>query len=195
MSLSATSLHHWRKNASIVATNDMLGLCPTSTASNHPIRSSLSRATLFRAHLPLTSPNISVILETIAKTRKRAGFLLCGYVLMPDHWHALIWPRFPVTISSVVQTVKRVSSFKLNRLHHGCGSVWQHQFWDRFVRHAQEFHQRLDYIHFNPVRKGLVECPEEWRWSSYNNFSLDKSKVAECPIQIDYVRLPEDYRA
>jgi putative transposase len=140
-------------------------------------------------------PDYEIIIETIAKAQERLGFLLCGYVLMPDHWHVLIWPRFPITISSVVQTVKRVSSFKLNRLRHGRGPLWQHQFWDRFVRHTQEFRERLDYMHFNPVRKGLVKDPEHWRWSSYNNFSLDKCKVAKCPIQIDYVRLPEDYRA
>src|SRR5262245_41824011 len=111
---------------------------------------------LISGELPFTEVEHSVILETIAKTREQTGFLLCGYVLMPDHWHALIWPRFTVTISKVVQTVKRISSFKLNRLRHRHGSIWQHQFWDRFVRHPQEFHQRLEYMHFNPVRKGLV---------------------------------------
>lgn len=46
----------------------------------------------------------------------------------------------------------------------------------------------------NPVRKGLVKRPQDWRWSSYNNFAFDKTAVAACPIQIDYVRLPESYR-
>ena len=40
-------------------------------------------------------------------------------------------------------------------------------------------------MHFNPVRKGLVKKPEEWLWSSYNNFALVHSRVAQCPIQID----------
>ena len=47
----------------------------------------------------------------------------------------------------------------------------------------------------NPVRKGLIEKPEQWHWSSYNNFSLDKSIVASSSIQIDYVHLPDNYRA
>jgi hypothetical protein len=47
----------------------------------------------------------------------------------------------------------------------------------------------------NPVRKGLVKRSEDWRWSSYSNFALDKATVAACPIQIDYVRLPVAYRA
>jgi putative transposase len=47
--------------------------------------------------------------------------------------------------------------------------VWQHQFWERFVRHEREFSQRLDYMHWNPVRQGLVKKTEERRWSNYNN--------------------------
>ncbi len=63
-----------------------------------------------------------------------------------------------------------------------------------FVRHAREFNERLVYMHLNPVRKGLVNKPEDWRWSSCNNFSLDRATVEGCPIRIDYVQLPEDYR-
>jgi hypothetical protein len=47
----------------------------------------------------------------------------------------------------------------------------------------------------NPIRKGLVKRPEDWRWSSYNSFALGKVTVAAFPIQIDDVRLPLGYRA
>ena len=43
-----------------------------------------------------------------------------------------------------------------NRKRYTTGTVWQHQFWDRFVRHAGEFRNRLVYMHLNPVRKGLA---------------------------------------
>jgi hypothetical protein len=46
----------------------------------------------------------------------------------------------------------------------------------------------------NPVRKGLVKRPENYRWSSYNDFALDKATVAACLIQIDDVRLPPGRR-
>ena len=71
----------------------------------------------------------------------------------------------------------------------------QHPFGDRFVRHAKEFNERLVYRHLNPVRKGLVKQPEAWRFSSYNNFALDKERVAACPLQIDSAPLLESYRA
>jgi len=47
----------------------------------------------------------------------------------------------------------------------------------------------------NPMRKRLVKRPQDGRWLSYNNFSLDNATVAACPIQIDYVQLPLGYRA
>ena len=49
-----------------------------------------------------------------------------------------------------------------SRKRHTTGTVWRHQFWDRFVRHPKEFAARFDYMHLNPVRKGLADRPEEW---------------------------------
>jgi putative transposase len=106
----------------------------------------------------------------------------------------LIWTPYPLTISQVIHDVKKVSARRLHERRGTEGPVWQHQFWDRFVRHAKEFNERLTYMHFNPVRKGLVNHPEEWRWSSYNNFALDRVTVRQCPIQIDYLQLSEQYR-
>ena len=143
---------------------------------------------------PLHDVDYSLLIETLEGSRRRLGFLVCGYVLMPDHWHALIWTGYPLTISQVIHDIKKVSARRLHEQRGTEGPLWQHQFWDRFVRHAKEFNDRLTYMHLNPVRKGLVNTPEEWRWSSYNNFGLDRRTVQSCPIQIDYVQLPEQYR-
>jgi putative transposase len=143
---------------------------------------------------PFTAREYAAILESFQESRQRLGFLLCGYVLMPDHGHALSWPDYPLTISRVVQDIKHVPSRRINRERGSSGTLWQHQFWDRFVRHAKEFNDRLTYMHLNPVRRGLMEKPEQWRWSSYQNFSLEESDRAACPIQIDPVLLPHSYR-
>jgi REP element-mobilizing transposase RayT len=57
-----------------------------------------------------------LILTCMDESRRRLGFALCGYVLMPDHWHALLWPSYPLTISRVVQDIKCVSARRINRL-------------------------------------------------------------------------------
>ena len=137
----------------------------------------------------------ALLIKVLEASRERLGFLLCGYVLMPDHWHALIWPRYPLLIDQVLHDAKKIMTLRLHARRGTCGPLWQHQYWDRFVRHEREFGQRLNYMHMNPVRKGLVRRPEDWQWSSFNNFALDNATVAACPIQIDYVRLPPGYRA
>jgi REP element-mobilizing transposase RayT len=127
-------------------------------------------------------------------SRKRLGFLLCGYVIMPDHWHGLIATQYPVTISDCIRDIKSVSARRLNRQRQRRGPVWQHQFWDRFVRHAKEYSERLDYLHDNPVRKGLVARPQDWRWSSFQNLGRSQPGRTTHPIKVDYVILPENYR-
>jgi len=91
--------------------------------------------------------------------------------------------------------VKKITTLRFHPLRGSQGAFWQHQFWDRSVRHEWEVKERLEYMHMNPVRGGLVKRPEDWRWSTDNNFALDKATVAACPIQIDYVSLPVGYRA
>ncbi len=150
-------------------------------------------ANLMRTASPLAESEYPLIVEAFEASRRRLGFLLCGYVLMPDHWHALVSTHYPLTISRAVRDVKQLSARVINRARRRMGSLWQHQFWDRFVRNAKEFTARLQYMHLNPVRKGLVARAEDWRWSSYNNFALEPTRVAASPIQIDYVRLPEAY--
>ena len=70
-----------------------------------------------------------MMIDVLERSRGRLGFLLCGYVLMPDHWHALIWTAYPLTISQVVHDVKKVAARRLHQQRgtkagsHGTGVV------------------------------------------------------------------------
>src|SRR5579863_4375668 len=139
-------------------------------------------ANLGRATAPFTEPEYPLMIKSLDDARRRLGFMLCGYVLMPDHWHALIGTAERPAISQVLHDVKRNSARRLHKLRGTAGPFWQHQFWDRFVRHAKEFAERMEYMHLNPVQKGLVARPEEWRWSSCANFSLERVAVKQCQI-------------
>jgi len=48
------------------------------------------------------------------------------------------------------------------------GELWQPRFFDRALRTVKEYNEKVEYIHLNPVRAGLVSHPEDCRWSSYN---------------------------
>ena len=93
---------------------------------------------------PLADPEYEHVAAAIRESRQKLSFLFLGYALMPDHGHALIWPAYPLTISRVIQDIKWISARSLNRSRGTSGAVWQHPFRDHFVRHAQEFRERLD---------------------------------------------------
>jgi len=133
-----------------------------------------------------TENEYPLMIAALEDSRRKLSFRLCGYVLMPEHWHALIGVDHPLTISRAVQDIKWTAARRIGRHRKTGGSFWQHQFWDRFVRNGKEFGERLAYMHLNPVRSALVDRPEDWMWSSLNNFALDRARVAQCPIQIDY---------
>jgi putative transposase len=100
-----------------------------------------------------------------------------GFVLMPDHVHALVW--FPQTgrLSGFVHEWKRASSLRIRRWyreeapHYLAPSGEGDRFWQPKY-HAFEIHEqarleeKLDYMHMNPVRAGLVERATDWKWSS-----------------------------
>ena len=109
------------------------------------------------------------LVAVLKASRRRLGFLLCGHVWVPHHRHALIWPQYPLLLWQVLHEAKKIMRLRPHARRGSRGPLWQHQFWDRFVRHEKQFHERLEYMHLNLVRKGLVKRPQDWRWSSYDN--------------------------
>lgn len=125
--------------------------------------------------------------EALDTARSRLGFDLWGYVIMPEHVHVLIWPRQPeCRIARVLRHVKRpvarrAIAFLERRAPDwldryltvpGPGGASVRQFrqagggYDRNLYDARTVSFALSYIQANPVRRGLVERPKEWPWSS-----------------------------
>jgi hypothetical protein len=63
------------------------------------------------------------------------------------------------------------------------GSFWQKRYYDRNVRDEREFMEKLRYLHRNPVKRGLVKQPAEWKWSSYRHYALREVGVVEIESQ------------
>ena len=58
-------------------------------------------------------------------------------------------------------TGARLRALRLHKKHASQGPLWHHQFWGRFVRSSQELNDQLEYMHLNPIRKGLVEQSQQ----------------------------------
>ncbi len=93
-----------------------------------------------------------------------------AWVIMPDHLHAVIRLRGDKTLSQVMNRVKGVASRKINLLRGHGGNLWQESFHDEAIRNERQMNATIDYIHYNPIRPGLVENPEDYEFSSYRAF-------------------------
>jgi putative transposase len=130
--------------------------------------------------------------EAIDLAREEFKFDLWAYVFMPEHVHLLIRPREPdYRISDMLTAIKHPVSKTalayvrkhspewLPRLTRQRGKRSQRHFWqsgggyDRNVRTGKTLLSMIDYVHMNPVRRGLVEKPEDWQWSSAGWFLKD----------------------
>jgi putative transposase len=126
--------------------------------------------------------------------REKHGFLLTAWVFLPDHWHAIVHPPYPLTISTALKSVKTSSRIGINVRRRECGELWQERFFDRALRTVREYHEKVEYIHLNPVRRGLVKNPEDWKWSSMREFAGVSGEDQErfCGLRIDRLPLPFD---
>ena len=133
----------------------------------------------------------------IGERRDEHAFMLTAWVLLPDHWHAIFFPRFPLTISRVLEAIKVGSTLRINEGRGEAGLLWQRRFFDRALRTVKEYAEKVDYIHQNPVRAGRVRRALDWPWSSAREFTgTVGEKATPHPIlPIDRVLLPSDQRA
>ncbi|MFQ5663014.1 MAG: transposase [Terriglobia bacterium] len=136
----------------------------------------------------LSPPERDLLLTTIGQARQRLHFRLFAYVVMPNHWHALILPAPEQTIGAVMHTIKRTSALHLNSRRGTTGSLWQARFFDRFLRRVKDFNEAVDYIHTNPVRDGFTSEPGSWPWSSYGGFAGRQQLL----LPVDRINLPLD---
>jgi putative transposase len=147
--------------------------------------------------LLLREPQFDCLARVVRERREKYHFLLTAWVFLPDHWHAILFPRFPVTISRVMEAIKVGSTLRINADRTESGLLWQPRFFDRALRTVKEYYEKVEYIHLNPVRAGLVKRAEDWPWSSVHDYtgSLSTTVSANRVLAIDRVLLPADERA
>ena len=138
--------------------------------------------------------------RVLDQVRKEYSFHLVGYVVMPEHVHLLISEPLRGNPSTVLKMLKQRVSLKLRcKVRRKISAAqqsfqfapsrmrlpqfWQKRFYDFNVWSRKKKVEKLHYMHMNPVKRGLVERPDRWIWSSYTS-NQGKGDVL---IPIDYV--------
>ena len=136
-----------------------------------------------RRHLFSKSKARELLREAIEEEKSQHPFDLVAIVLLPDHLHC-IWelPEHDADFSKRWGRIK--SSFSKRwiniggkegeisqaRNKHRERGIWQKRFWEHRIRDEEDLMRHVNYIHFNPVKHGLVRCPHDWPYSSFDQW-------------------------
>ena len=139
--------------------------------------------------------------QRLEEVRQELHFLLVGWVVMPEHFHLLIRPEPAETTPAIMKALKEESARRIlktlrgNAEHPWCRKtlaglrlpptvhdeshyrLWQRRFYPFNVFSEQKFQEKLDYMHNNPVVRGLVSSPADWPWSSWRFYYWEDASI------------------
>ncbi len=160
-----------------------------------------------------------LLLTILERVRRRYRLVVVGYVVMPEHVHLLVSEPQRETLSTVIQALKLgflrslpsirgesvVAPAPMSRKTGETWGTpdrrtpatpnpfWMARFYDFNVWSEKKRIEKLRYIHRNPVRRGLVDAPEQWKWSSfrwYSNGEKGPVKIKDTKILVMKIRPP-----
>ena len=138
-----------------------------------PARTLVTAVTAQRRSLFQVTATAELFEKTILDYRNQAKFLLHAFVIMPDHFHALITPASDVSLEKAMQFIKGGFSFRLKSKH----DVWMRSFNESQIATEEKFLSCPRYIEENPVRRGLVAAPDEYSFSSAARGAIDPTPL------------------
>ncbi|MCK4298722.1 MAG: transposase, partial [Planctomycetes bacterium] len=134
-----------------------------------------------------------IVVARLSATCEKYGGYCVGFVLMPEHVHAILGFRKEGVLSLFMQEWKRLSAVGLRGLLERQGSpvlkyltdargrvhVWQRKYYDLLLFRDEKVQEKLQYMHGNPVSRGLTATPGQWPWSSASWYEQGKSVGVE----------------
>ena len=142
-----------------------------------------------------TAKRRDLFLKILEETRRKYRFVVHGYVVMPEHFHLLITEPEVGDPSVLMKVIKQRFARQVNRSRkNGVPAqialwdlipdpVWQKRFYDFNVWTERKRIEKLRYMHRNPVNRGLVEHPDQWKWSSFRSYDCGERGMVRVNFQ------------
>ncbi|MEX1248091.1 MAG: transposase [Anaerolineales bacterium] len=152
--------------------------------------------------LPLFRMNQSkeILREALGSLSSELGIQLSAWVILDNHYHLLLYVDLGETLKTFIQRLHGRTSFEINKRAKKRGRQVWHNYWDTLVESEADYWTRFNYIHYNPVKHGCINKPEEWVYSSYCQWLKVKGEewmedvLKTYPI-LDFLQEDSDYPA
>jgi len=117
---------------------------------------------------------------------------LCGYCIMSNHWHLLLWPQEDGDLSRFMRWITLTHTQRYHQAHGtvGIGHLYQGRYKSFPVQSDPYYWQVLRYLEANPVRAGLVRDAGRWAWSS---FAVRRGRESAVVLSAGPVELPSNW--
>jgi len=101
--------------------------------------------------------------DALRNVMAKYPFVIDAFVVLPDHLHCL-WV-LPLDDADFSTRWRLIKSHVTRRIEDR--PVWQNHYWEHLIRDDRDYRHHMDYIHYNPVKHGLVGRPADWPYSSF----------------------------
>jgi putative transposase len=120
---------------------------------------------------------IDALRDAVRETRGILPFHVDAWVVLPEHMHCIWtlpegdsdfpgrWQAIKIAFSKSLRRDEPRSTLMVKRRERG---IWQRRYWEHAIRDDRDYVAHMDYIHFNPVKHGLVKNPGEWSFSTFH---------------------------
>ena len=132
------------------------------------------------------APIRAALRDAIGKVRRSKPFAIDAWVLMPDHLHCVWtlppgdhdfsgrWSLIKRGVSRAIgRQYRRPELLGASKLKHRESTIWQRRFWEHRIRDDEDMRRHIDYLHFNPVKHGLVANVADWPHSTFHRFDAN----------------------
>ncbi len=132
--------------------------------------------------------------KVLAEAMKRESMRILAYIIMPNHWHLVLYPRQDGDLSRFMRwlTMTHTQRWHATRKTTGSGHLYQGRYKSFICQTDEYFLQLVRYVERNALRANLVKRAEEWRWSSIwrreKGTHEQKTILSTWPIEV-----PENY--
>jgi len=130
---------------------------------------------------PLLVDNIELLRYAFKLSKKKYEYRIDAIVVLPDHLHMIMTPEISTEYSQIISSIKRsfvygldaqikeeakveISASKYRRNHAG---IWQERFYEHTIRDDKDWLEKMEYIHYNPLKHELVEDIKDWKYTSF----------------------------
>ena len=127
----------------------------------------VTASTVGGEHILATHDHLNLWVNALKELVLKFNVKLIAWVALPNHYHLLFMPDAAGKLGDFIKRLNGSTSRNLNLLDGRQGRAVWYSYWDRCMRSESDFWTRFNYIHYNPVKHGYANNPEDWEFSSY----------------------------